>query len=347
MAQKIDWESQIGRRLKLRDLHVFFTVVQWRSMAEAAKHLGVSQPAVSEIIAGLEHILGVRLLDRSPQGVEPTIYGNALLKGGTAAFDELKQSIRNIEFLADANVGEIRIGCPESIAASILPPVVQEFSERYPRVVLHINDIVSPPLHWPELRERRLDVVLERLVRPQAKDTEDLNVEVLFDDDVVVAAGAHSRWAGRRKIDLAELVDEPWILMPSDSWNYRTVAEAFRARGLPMPPISLMTFSVHLRVNLLASGRYLTAFPRSVLRINADRFPIKILPLDLPAQPWPVAVVTLKNRTLSPVVKLFIDHLRAFVNSKASGLKPAGGERATTKEGQGGENVHPSSVVRS
>src|SRR6266850_1695691 len=209
MARKIDWESQIGRRLKLRDLHVFCSVVQWRSMAEAAKHLGVSQPAVSEIISDLEHTLGVRLLDRSPQGVEPTTYGHALLKGGTAAFDELKQSIRNIEFLADPGVGEIRIGCPESLTASILPPVIQEFSERYPRVVLHVNDVASPPLHWPELRERRLDVVLERLVRPLSKEVDDLNVEVLFEDEAVIAAGAHSRWADRRTVDLAELVDEP------------------------------------------------------------------------------------------------------------------------------------------
>jgi len=323
MARKIDWESQVGRRFKLRDLHVFFTVVQWRSMAEAAKRLGVSQPAVSEIIADLEHTLGVRLLDRSPQGVEPTIYGNELLKGGTAAFDELKQSIRNIEFLSDSHVGEIRIGCPESLAASILPPVIQAFSERYPRVVLHVNDIVSPPLHWPELRERRLDVVLERLVRPLTKETDDLNIEVLFDDTVVVAAGAQSRWAGRRKIDLAELVDEPWILMPPDSWNTRMVTAAFETRGLPPPKISLVTFSVHLRINLLASGRYLTAFPRSVLRINRDRFPVRILPIDLCADPWPVAVVTLKNRTLSPVVKLFVDHLRDFVNTNVTGRQPA------------------------
>src|SRR5262245_22139202 len=72
MARKIDWESQIGRRLRLRDLHVFFTVVQRGSMAKAAAHLGVSQPAVSEVIADLEHALGVRLLDRNSQGVEPT-----------------------------------------------------------------------------------------------------------------------------------------------------------------------------------------------------------------------------------------------------------------------------------
>src|SRR5690349_15713098 len=114
MARKIDWESQIGRRLRLRDLHVFFTVVQRGSMAKAAAQLGVSQPAVSEVIGGLEEALGVRLLDRSARGVEPTVYGQALLKRSTIVFDELKQSIRDMEFLADPTVGDLRIGCVES-----------------------------------------------------------------------------------------------------------------------------------------------------------------------------------------------------------------------------------------
>src|SRR5438477_8475272 len=90
MPRKIDWENQIGRRLKLRDLHVFFTAVQHGSMSKAAQQLGASQPAVSEIIADLEHALGVRLLDRHPQGIEPTKYGDALIKRSTAVFDELK-----------------------------------------------------------------------------------------------------------------------------------------------------------------------------------------------------------------------------------------------------------------
>jgi DNA-binding transcriptional LysR family regulator len=82
MPRKIDWESQIGRRLRMRDLHVFVTVVQCSSMAKVAVALGVSQPAVSEVIADLEDSLGVRLLDRGPHGVEATMYGRALLKGG-------------------------------------------------------------------------------------------------------------------------------------------------------------------------------------------------------------------------------------------------------------------------
>src|SRR5215831_628854 len=137
MLRKIDWESQIGRRLRLRDLHVFSTVVQRGSTAKAAQQLGVSQPAVSEVIANLEHALGVRLLDRSAQGVEPTIYGGALLKRSVAAFDELKQSIRDIEFLSDPTVGEVRVACMEALWYTLLPEVILRFSEQYPRIEVH------------------------------------------------------------------------------------------------------------------------------------------------------------------------------------------------------------------
>jgi DNA-binding transcriptional LysR family regulator len=312
MARKIDWENQIGRRLKLRDLHVFFTVVQRRSMAKAATHLGVSQPAVSEVISDLEHALGVRLLDRSAHGVDLTIYGRALLKRSRAAFDELKQGIKDIEFLADPTSGELRIGCVESIASAILPPVIERFSQQYPRIVLHVTDAVTTAgLELPALRERVLDMVLARIVGPLASDDHDLNVEILFDDYLVLVAGKRTRWANRARIDLAELVDEPWILTPANSWGDRLITDAFRARGLSVPKASLMTFSVHLRTNLLTTGPFITALPSSVVRLHADRFALKVLPVELPIRPWPVGIVTLKNRHLSPVAQLFIDHLRA------------------------------------
>src|SRR5436305_11417371 len=147
MSQRIDWESQIGRRLKLRDLHVFFTVVQHRSMAKAAQQLGVSQPAVSEVIADLEHALGVRLLDRTARGVQPTIYGGALLKRSVAAFDELKQGIRDIEFLSDPTAGEVRIAAPVIYAAGFVAAAIDRPTRRQPRVVRHltIDTAYRPP----------------------------------------------------------------------------------------------------------------------------------------------------------------------------------------------------------
>jgi DNA-binding transcriptional LysR family regulator len=319
MLRKIDWESQIGRRLRLRDLHVFSTVVQLGSMAKAAQRLGVSPPAVSEVIADLEHALGVRLLDRNPQGVEATAYGAALEKRSLAVFDELRQSIRDIEFLADPTVGELRIGCPESISAAILQPIMEHFTEQYPRVVLDV-DTVNTLSFAQKLRERNLDLVLARggwpLEEPQL--VSDFKVETLFEDELVIAVGRQSRWAERRKIDIADLRDERWILTSSDRWNYQIVAKAFQQRGIEMPKISMRTISVHLRANMTATGRFIATFPRSVLLLYADRFALKQLPVDLPDRTWPIKIATLRNRTLSPVAQRFIECAHAVAKSLAS-----------------------------
>jgi DNA-binding transcriptional LysR family regulator len=312
MAGKIDWENQIGRRLRFRDMHVFFTVVRHGSMAKAAVELGVAPPTVSEVIADLERALGVRLLERGPKGAEPTLYGRALLKRGMAAFDELKQGIRDIEFLSDPAVGEVHIGCDESIAAATLPRIAECFAQEYPGVVLNVEDI-DLRNYPPNVRELGFDLVLTRLQGPgeETDPFNDLNVEVLFEDKLVVAVGAHSRWAHRRKMDIADLGDAPWILSGPNRWNYRVVAEAFRIRGAHMPKACLKTLSVHLRANLLTSGNFITTFPESVVDFYAHRFGLKVLPVALPRHPWPVVVLTLKNRTLSPVVTAFINCARA------------------------------------
>ena len=99
--------DRIGRRIKLQDLHVLMSVVEAGSMGKAAERLHTSQPAISNSIAKLEHALGVRLLDRHPQGIKPTPYGRALLDCGTAVFDDLRQGIKNIDYLADPTAGEV------------------------------------------------------------------------------------------------------------------------------------------------------------------------------------------------------------------------------------------------
>jgi DNA-binding transcriptional LysR family regulator len=317
MSKIVDWDSRIGRRLRLRDLHVFFTVVQTGSLAKAAATLQVSQPAVSQLIIDLEHAVGVKLFDRSSRGVTPTVYGRTLLARGQSAFDELRQGIREIEFLSDPTAGEMKVGCQEAIAA-ILSPVLESFLQQYPRVVLDIYEEEFDRFA-ARLRDRTLDFVLQRLrnpIQPNDPFFDDLNVEVLFDDRMVIAAGIRSQWARRRKIELAELINETWILASPDTTNYRVITEAFRERGLGAPRIGLKTLSTHLRANLVASGKFIAPFPNSVLTFYADRFSLKALPVALSNRPWPVAILTLKNRMLNPVAELFLTHLRNFVRSR-------------------------------
>src|SRR6185369_4740063 len=129
------WDHRVGRRLKLRELNIFLAVANAGSITKAAKQLAISQPAVSRAIADLEHTLRVTLLDRSRQGIEPTEYGRALLKRGVAVFDELKQGVADIEFLADPSAGELRIGSSSGLSEGVVLAVINRLTRQYPRVV--------------------------------------------------------------------------------------------------------------------------------------------------------------------------------------------------------------------
>jgi DNA-binding transcriptional LysR family regulator len=318
MAKLHQWEQQIGRRLRLRDLFVFFTVVEYGSMAKAAAKLGVSTPSISEVIAGLEHALGVRLLDRSPKGIVTTPYGEAILARGRAAFDELRQGIGDIEFIADPEAGELKIGCPESLAAGFLVAVLDRFSKDHPRVRFQVVPVHTPTVEFPELQERKIDLVLARLAKEpvQGRLSEELDAEVLFKDRYALVAGEKSKWARRRHIELADLIDAPWIMTPLDALGDSFLVKAFRMRGLELPRLSITTFSIHLRNNLVSSGKFITALPDSVLRIYRKPHGLKELPIDLSVRP-PVAVVTLRHRTLGPVVQRFIQCARKVAASYA------------------------------
>lgn len=299
--------DRIGRRMKLSDLHVLMTVVQAGSMNKAATLLHTTQPAVSRSIGELERTVGVRLLDRGPQGISPTNYGHALLQGGTAVFDELRQTLKSIEFLADPTAGEVRIGCNPSLATSLVSAVVNRLSQRYPRIIFHIITAHLEML-YRELSERNVDFLFARRFGPGADER--MDYEFLFDDTYFVAAGAQNPWARRRKIDLAELVNEPWVLPPPEGGSGLIAMEAFRASGLNDPRTTVVTMPVEMRISLLATGRFLSFFPHSVLSFPIMRKELKALSVKQTFARLPVEIVTLKNRTLSPLAQLFIEHAR-------------------------------------
>ena len=293
--------------MKLQDLHVLMTVIQAGSMGKAAQILNTTQPNISRSIGELEQALGIRLLDRHRRGIEPTEYGRALLDCGAAVFDDLRQGVKNIAFLADPTAGELRIGTTTFLAASFVSALVDRLSRRYPRIVFHLVTGYTETLHR-ELAERNVDLLIIRGSGPIADPRYDF--EFLFDDSYVVAAGAQNQWVRRRRIEIAELVNELWVLPPPDSVIGSIVMDAFRASGLDYPRVSVVTDCPHMRISLLATGRFVTIFPASAFRFLAKRSDLKILPVELPTALRPNGIVTLKNRALSPVARLFIDCAR-------------------------------------
>jgi DNA-binding transcriptional LysR family regulator len=307
MGAIMQLSDRSGSRMKLQDLHVLMTVVQAGSMGKAAQILNTTQPNISRSIGELEHALGVRLLDRHRQGIQPTEYGRALLDCGVAVFDDLRQGMKNIAFLADPAAGELRLGTTTFLAASFVSALVDRLSRRYPRIVFHLVTGYTETLHR-ELTERNVDLLIIRGSGPIADQRYDF--EFLFDDSYVVAAGAQNQWARRRRIEIAELANELWVLPPQDSVIGSIVLEAFRASGLDYPRVSVVTDCPHMRISLLATGRFVTIFPASAFRFLAKGSELKVLPVELPMARRPNGIVTLKNRAISPVAQIFIDCAR-------------------------------------
>jgi DNA-binding transcriptional LysR family regulator len=306
----MQWHERLGRRLKLRDLHTFQTVAQCRSMAKAAAYLAVSQPAISKAIADMEHTLGVRLLDRTSRGVEPTAYGQALLRSGVAVFDDLRRGIKEIEFLADPLAGELRIGCTEPMASGFVSAVIDRLLQQHPRLALLVTQGDPIVLQNVHLRERKFELAVGR-IQSFSEAAEDMETEILFSEPAVVVVGLQSKWTRKRKIELADLFGERWALPFAESAAGSQFKSAFRASGLDYPPPNTVTTSaMQLTISLVETGRYIGILPGSLLRFCSKRFSLKALPIELSLQPRPVGIVTLKDRTISPVAKLFVECAR-------------------------------------
>jgi DNA-binding transcriptional LysR family regulator len=307
------WDDRTKRRLKLRDLDILLAVIEMGSMGKAAGRLRISQPAISKAIVGLEDALGIRLLDRGRRGVVPTPYGLALAKRGVAIFNDLRQGVLDIDFLSDPTKGEIRIGATEPVAVAFVSPSIDRLSRKYPQTYFHVVTGDGGTL-YKNLLDKSIEIAICRMMGPLP---EELAAEVVFHDSLVVLASAKNPLTRRRKLTLVELMDEPWALQPADSFFSSLIDDVFRANGHEPPRSTVATLSEYLRNDLLASGRFLTVLPGFMLKMRGRHPQLKALPVALTNARMPIGIITLKNRTLTPLARIFIETIRVTAKSMA------------------------------
>lgn len=295
------WDDRIGRRLRLKDLHTLQTIAEVGSMAKASRQLALSQPAISKAIADMEHTLGATLLDRSAHGVELTECGRLLIERGRIIFDELREGVKDIQLLSDPTRGEIRVGTTEPISGFV-SEVISRMSQVYPRITYHV-DVSDTTSLIRGLRERALDVVITRWTSSAVAD--DMAAEVLFKAPLAVLADRRHPLVNRKKLTLADTMEETWTLSPPDSFLGRVVGDVFRRRKLDLPATVVTTLSIYMRLNLLASGRFLTMLPERMARHRANRAWLRALSIDLPDSSGPIASITVKRRRVGGALKLF------------------------------------------
>ena len=302
-------DRNIDRRIKLRDLHVFQAAVETGSMARAAARLSITQPAVSYAISELEHVVGVPLLERSSQGVTPTVYGQALLARSAVVFNELRHGISEIASLADPEVGELRIGTTPPMSA-VASAVFNRLVPRYPRMRFELT--VGPTdVLLRQLRQRDVEIVISRLASMAGND--DLDVRTLFHDELAVLCSRRSKWARRRNVSLADLVDEPWVFPHSTGFLTNVMRTAFEEQGLAFPRATVITASTYALSVLVGNGNFLGIHPRAMLTTPNKHPLLTAVDVRLPTTRGAIGLIALKDRSLSPVAKLFAQSVASVV----------------------------------
>ena len=176
-------------------------------MGKAAAQLAISQPVISKAISDLEYEVGVPLLDRGQQGVEPTAHGRALLKCGIAVFDDLRLGVKELEFLSDPAAGELRIGCTEAGATGFVRAVLDRLSRKFARVTFHVLTADAAALTARELPERNIELAIG--ATPGHTPGAEIETRSSFNDRQVVMAGAKSKWVRARNLTLANWRTKP------------------------------------------------------------------------------------------------------------------------------------------
>jgi len=297
----------IGRRLKLRDLHMLEVIATRGSMARAAEELALSQPAISKVIADIERDLGAALFTRVARGVELTPSGEVLLRRGRIMLDELKQGVQEIKNLSDPTAGEVRLGSIEPLSPFIAT-IIDRTARRYPKINYHVvfDDVASL---IAALRDRTLDFVISRAISTESDA--DLTAEILFRDSIRAVVAPSHRLAGRRKVGLQDLVNEQWALGPPDTFLAQVLAAAFRAKGLPMPRTVVTSLSIQLRLDLMQTGRFITVYSGAMMAQPTRTFHFRQLPVDFGGAAGPMAAITLKGRQAPGALKLLQNEMRS------------------------------------
>lgn len=308
----MDWEDRIGRRLKLRDLHTLQIVSEVGSMARASQQLGLSQPAISKAIVEMEQALGTRLLDRSSVGVELTPSGRLLVDRTRLIFDEVRQGVKDIEYLSDPARGEVRIGVTEP-NASRLALAIAQLSRRYPNISYFV-EVTDTTTMMRLLRDRALDVALTRWTPKNAAD--DLHAEALFRTELAVMAAKQHPLTRARKLLLKDLMTERWTLSPPESFLGQIVRETFRRSHLDLPATTVTSISIYMRLTLLAHGGFLTVLPMSMLQHPGDKTWLRRLAVELRDPAANISAITLAKRRPGAIVKLFLESCREVAKER-------------------------------
>ena len=300
-------------------LRHFLAVIEHGSIGRAAEALNISQPALSKSIRRLEGSLDAKLVDRGPYGVSPTVFGVTLADRARLILHEVRGAEQDIAALRDLRTGHVIVGAGPSIVTDLLPTAITALQVKRRGVRVTI-------------REALMDMQLDALARGEIDITvgafpESLSIEVtrepLFVDSTVVIARPQHPLNNRRRRQLEELSEWPWVLPAAPERVRDTLAAAFEAAGLEPPQPDVETNSAHCMKSVVTETDFLSFMPSRLIRHEVDAGLLAAIPIRDHAWQRAIEIVYRAQTILSPAARALVHELHDAVRADARRSPPA------------------------
>jgi len=305
-----------------RQLERFLAVVDHGSLAAAARHLQLTQQALSASLANLEEDLGVRLFDRSPGGItQPTAHGTALIRHARAQLAGATRAREELKSLSDGRTGTVTVGLGESFAGDLIAEAVLRFRRARPGIRVNLIEGYSEKLRH-RLYDGEFDFIAAGVSAYEL--AEGFTREVIYSTNDVIAVRPEHPLAGRRSLALKDLEGHAWLVPYSRPADLEVIVDAFVAENLEPPRMIVGSDAYRIGMQLLlASDLLLMVSPALIAPELARRPPLlKVLPIDRPTVQRNASLIFPSRRPLTPPAALLLEEIRAVARSSGRHRPP-------------------------
>jgi DNA-binding transcriptional LysR family regulator len=306
-------------RIKTRQLALLAHLDRERSVLRAAEAVGMSQPAASKLLRELEEFLGVRLFERHARGVEPTPYGEILVRHAHSVLAEIRRAQEEVDALKQGRLYRVSIGTVMSPGTDLVPMAVSLLEQRHPQMIVSVEMDYSRII-VAKLLEGRLDIAIGRILDPG--DAAHLQFEALAEEPHSLIARPQHPLSRQRKLGIDDLVEHTWILPPGESILRERLNAMFLQRGLSLPQRIVETSSLPMITNLLRRTDMLVALPEEVVRPYCNAGMLVVLPIDLGVRMDSFGIITRRGHGLARGAAQTLSALREAA-AAVYGARPA------------------------
>ena len=300
--------------MKLNQIQALVAIAETGSIRAAAARVGVSQPALSKSLQGLEEELSVSLVHRTSRGVNLTSFGQAMVTRGRGIAQEVDRLREQIEQMRGALQGTINLAVSPSPSVILLPKALARFRQDYPDVQLRIREAVFPDT-LQMLREGLADIALGAHPQLKLNKQSEFLVERLYYNRLVVTGRMGHPKAGAKS--LSELLDCDWLLHGPEEGPGSMYAPVFKAHQLQPPVPSILSQSFIATLTLLEGSDALSLLPERLIRSLIVSRRLIMLPIRELTPRLDVSMIVRANQPLTPIAQKLLQILRRTAPSNA------------------------------